>query len=235
MCVSARNRFRVLAFVIAAMLGGIVLTIIEPASSAYADPPCMTNGGVYIVFVRDSGEVFDDKQATAFHQDVVAVLNEPPRVVKTAWSEAGNEDGVPNVDMDQPPGNYVSVLPDDSNEYPAVPVDNWNAVNLANGNYGSSVNKGTDEFIAHLNDRVSRCPQESIVLAGYSQGADVVGWALQRTGYGSLNQTTRNHIGYVALYGDPKFDPGSLHQKLFKAQDPGYQLRTICTGFGTGL
>src|SRR5439155_15723197 len=39
------------------------------------------------------------------------------------------------------------------------------------------------------------------------QGAHVIGWALQ---LGGLTQTARNHIGYVALYGDPRFNPGPI-------------------------
>nr|WP_269440595.1 cutinase family protein [Micromonospora tarapacensis] len=97
--------------------------------------------------------------------------------------------------------------PDDPNEFPAVPVP-WS---LVTGQYYASVTTGTNELIAHLNDRYAgdgptgggSCSNETLVMGGYSQGAHAIGDALERTGYGSLSQAARDHIGYVALYGDP--------------------------------
>lgn len=165
---------------------------------AKADPGCV-NGGVYVLFARGSGEKFDDLRASKFKY----VLSQLGQLgIRSAWAELGNLDGDYDI-----PGQL------DSGEYPAVPVNDWNVVNTVNGEYGNSVRIGTDELVRHLNDRVSRCPNEAIVLGGYSQGADVVGWALERQGYGGLNAATRSHIAYVAMYGDPRFGCG-LWDKL---------------------
>lgn len=211
------------------LLSAAGLTAFGPANPAHADPAC-TNG-VYAVFARGSGEHLNDVRANVFYTAVKQAIE--AKGVSFAWSELGNEDGSVAVNMDLPPGNYAGVQPDAAHVYP---FDEYPAIgfpwNIDPGGYGDSVTVGTNELIAHLNDRVSRCPQESIVVGGYSQGADVVGWALQRTGYGSLNQTTRNHIGYVALYGDPKFNPGSLAQRQqwqrpwwVRGDDPGFRYR----------
>lgn len=105
-----------------------------------------------------------------------------------------------------------------SNEYPAVGGSNWVAFQINDGTwnfpgYGVSVRIGTDELVAYLNQRVISCPQEAIVLGGFSQGADVIGWALQRSGYGALSAAARQHIAYVALYGDPTFDAGNPYDR----------------------
>lgn len=104
-------------------------------------------------------------------------------------------------------GNFDNNYSVGGDEYPAVG-------GLEAGftpTYSSSVTKGANELVAYLNNRVTACPQESIVLGGYSQGADVVGWTIQRS---DLSQTAKNHIGFVALYGDPKFNAGPLDDRM---------------------
>jgi hypothetical protein len=213
------------------LLSAIGFTVSGPANPAHADPACMTNGGVYVLFVRGSGEHFNDQEAYSFYWSVLGAIQ--AKGYATAWSELGNEDGGVPVDMNHLPTTYGTSAPgpDATDEYPAVKITKWTYLS---GGYHNSVWIGVTELIKHLNDRVSRCPYESIVLGGYSQGADVVGSALQLTGYGSLNATTRSHIGYVALYGDPTFDNGPLGDRLNKANfssdwwwvrgdDPGYR------------
>jgi hypothetical protein len=133
--------------------------------------------------------------------------------------------------------NQPAPVPDSDNEYPAA--GGHDLISTAfqwaiSPGYGNSVSKGANELVAHLNHRygtardnwVSNCAQETLVLSGYSQGADVVGWVLQRS---DLSQAARNHIGYVALYGDPKLDPGTLTQRQ-KWQRPWW-VRGDDTGF----
>jgi hypothetical protein len=146
--------------------------------------------------------------------------------VSNAWAELGNLDG--DVDLTQP-----NPMPNNSGEYPAVPVTDWHAV----GGYYLSVWTGVQELITHLNHRygtatgnwVSNCSRETLVLGGYSQGADVIGTAIRS---GQLSQAVMDHIGYVALYGDPHFDPGTVQERqnrLFRwwvrGNDPGYRNR----------
>lgn len=205
---------RTLLLGLAALLSTAGLTALGPVSPAHADPACV-NGGVYAVFARGSFEHLNDQQAHQFYWSVKAAVeghtvNGQP--VAFAWSELGNEDGDVPVNMADDP-KYQSggaPYPNASDEYPAqiveAPSDSQSA-----WQYDSSVTIGANELVKHLNDRVSRCPQESIVLGGFSQGADVIGWTLQRS---DLSQTVRNHIGFVALYGDPKFDPGPLSDRV---------------------
>jgi hypothetical protein len=179
---------------LAMLLGSIGLAVLGPSGTAHANPGC-NNGGVYAIFARGSGEHFNDLRATEFEADLRNSLSQAQPPIGMAYAELGNFDN-----------NYHV----DGSEYPAVG-------GLEAGftpTYRGSVAKGANEIIAYLNDRVLQCPQETIVLGGYSQGADVVGWALQGTTTSWLTTTAKNHIGFVALYGDPKFDPGPLDDRI---------------------
>ncbi|HEX5989100.1 MAG TPA: cutinase family protein [Solirubrobacterales bacterium] len=82
--------------------------------------------------------------------------------------------------------------------YDAVPIDSWRVVR-----YRHSVDQGVSRLVRLAKDRAKECGGTSLVLAGYSQGAQVVHEALPRlTG-------TASHIGAVVLFGDPHFDPHS--------------------------
>ena len=65
--------------------------------------------------------------------------------------------------------------------------------------YNNSVEGGVNLLEMFLENRVAICPSELFVLAGYSQGAHVVGEALL-----SLSQKVKNQIVHVSLFGDPK-------------------------------
>ncbi|ARP71759.1 cutinase family protein [Streptomyces pluripotens] len=176
---------RILLLCMAMLCGSLGLTIFGPVTSAKADPACMKNGGVYVVFARGSGESFDGAQARAFKTSVLSILAsyEAPR----AWVELGNLDNAQQPQDQLSPGRY-----------PAVGWADWGILTGMDGYY-DSVWTGVSELVTHLNDRASRCPRESIVVGGYSQGAEVVGYAMN-----SISDYTRSHIGYVALYGDPR-------------------------------
>lgn len=171
--------------------------------TAYADPGCV-DGGVYVVFARGSGEKIGGIHAETFATSITKSLK--ARGLNTAFVELGNLGGATPKDRNPPA---------DSDAYPAVGGPPYKmAWQQVSGKYGGSVEKGTNELVNHLNYRVMKCPKanETFVLGGYSQGADVVGWALERIGKPggwSLSQQARNQIGYVALYGDPKFYTGS--------------------------
>ena len=185
-----------------ATLASTSLLVVGSASPAHADPGCQSNG-VYVLWARGSGQGLwgqqnqEPAEAKAFHDHVFYALSAVG--VGHEWAELGN------LDNSKGPGES----PDDANEYPAVAAV-W-AVAMPPV-YADSVTTGTNELIAHLNDRYAgdgptgggSCSNETLVMGGYSQGAHAIGDALERTGYGSLSQAARDHIGYVALYGDPK-------------------------------
>lgn len=91
-------------------------------------------------------------------------------------------------------------------KYPAVDVGN-----LFNGNaigavisggkandYGKSVSLGRTELEGYLKKRTQKCPNERIVLGGYSQGAQVIGDVNSRL------SSYASKIDFIALFGDPK-------------------------------
>lgn len=97
-------------------------------------------------------------------------------------------------------------------QYPAIDVHN-----LANGNalgawisrgyandYGDSVMEGESELIHRVADIHSTCPETRIVLAGYSQGAQVIGQYLSALSDKYPEYT--DQIEFVALFGDPKLN-----------------------------
>lgn len=93
-------------------------------------------------------------------------------------------------------------------KYPAVDVnpishlDNllgaWTSSGYAN-DYGASVVEGDEELLNYLSE-TSHC-NSRIILAGYSQGAQVIGQTLR-----GLSDSIRNRIDFVALFGDPKLN-----------------------------
>lgn len=70
-----------------------------------------------------------------------------------------------------------------------------------NFKYGKSVDAGVTELQAYLAARVKKCPDASYVLAGYSQGAQVIGDALP-----DIPKDIRKKVSYVALFADPKLN-----------------------------
>lgn len=77
--------------------------------------------------------------------------------------------------------------------------------------YYESMYDGSDALTQYLKSKMVNCPDQKIVLGGYSQGAQVVGETLPR-----LTSMERSKIAFTALYGDPKFntkDGTSLYKK----------------------
>lgn len=98
----------------------------------------------------------------------------------------------------------------DDNVYPV-----WSAsLNYpASTNYEASVSAGADTLTTELNYLASACGPYSpgFVLAGHSQGADVIARALSWGNWPNgvqLSQDAKNKIKAVVFYGDPRFYPG---------------------------
>jgi len=187
----------------AVTLASTSLVIVGSASPAHATEPGCVNGGVYALWARGSGQWIGDVEAARFKEHIYYALG-VAGVGLVDWAELGN------IDRSVRDGQFPDDTVGPDYEYPAVPVSDWNVVNVVNGAYAGSVTKGTDELVRHLNQRYSNgnCANETTIIGGYSQGADVIGWALERNGgggYVTLSAAAKNHIGYVALYGDPKY------------------------------
>lgn len=72
-------------------------------------------------------------------------------------------------------------------------------------NYQTSRDDGVTALGGLIISQLAKCPGTRIVLAGYSQGADVVGKYLAS----GLPSLVTSHIAGVALFGDPRFNPAS--------------------------
>lgn len=172
--------------ILALLLGLVTPWVLPPAQAA---PECQQ---VLLVFARGSGQGFRDPEATAFFNLI----------------EANISDGVDvgRVEL----GDLDDDLSRDDRGYPAVPMEEWFFAELSldiMSGYHRSVATGVAELTTFLNQRAQpdRCPNETVVLGGYSQGADVVGATLPL-----LNDQAIDRLGFVALFGDPRFNPGGL-------------------------
>ncbi|HEY1619100.1 MAG TPA: cutinase family protein [Streptosporangiaceae bacterium] len=90
--------------------------------------------------------------------------------------------------------------------YPAVSALAAIDGGLFNGtNYQASRDKGVAALSSLVIGQLVKCPDTRLVLAGYSQGADVVGKYLAS----GLPSLVTSHIAGVAMLGDPRFNPAS--------------------------
>lgn len=178
-------------------------TVVASASPAHADPAC-NNGGFYVLWARGSNEGVNDVHAHAFYWSVIGSTQSPGSLGPGAgWAELGNFDGNQQIESVK-------------NEYPAVPFPEWFGLPLGFvtlAGYNASVQVGINELVTHLNDRYAgdgpegkgACTTETLVLGGYSQGADVIGATLQDS---RLSAIAKSRVGFVALFGDPKYYGG---------------------------
>lgn len=84
-------------------------------------------------------------------------------------------------------------------EYPAVNVAEW----WLAWDYFFSVWEGDEHLESRVKGDASSCPSMKILIAGFSQGAHVVGDTIENLANG--NDSSLSHIYGVALYGDPRF------------------------------
>jgi hypothetical protein len=179
-----------------ALAAGLLQTFALAANAAAivtapaTDPPRVTfpTGtqcpAIVVYASRGSGEAFDDSglgagtQLVQLYKDLVA------------------EYGVQNVGLE-------------SNGYPAVPVVNpWTHLPdpyYLLHDYKPSVLRGVKDAVADIKALASRCKSQSmtLVVAGYSQGADVTRRALAQVPPSGLS----NKFVMTLLFGDPNFSP----------------------------
>jgi hypothetical protein len=82
--------------------------------------------------------------------------------------------------------------------YPAVSI-----IKPEGAGYQKSVHTGIENLVQLAENRAHACGNEKLVLAGFSQGAQVVHSALPQL------ESIASHVGAVVLFGDPHFDPHS--------------------------
>lgn len=104
-----------------------------------------------------------------------------------------------------------------ANPYPAVAVspggnsDGW-LFNLAGvvtglpvGSFDKSVSQGVTRLVADVRSQIASCPDSHILLAGFSQGAQVTGDAYQQ-----LTGAERRHVLGVFVLADPRRNAADL-------------------------
>lgn len=86
-------------------------------------------------------------------------------------------------------------------DYPATSVPIFNpGVTVAS--FVNSVHTGKKSLTKYINEQRKACPQQKLVIAGFSQGALIVSSTLNQ-----LPASTLKSISGVALLGDPNFIP----------------------------
>jgi len=85
-------------------------------------------------------------------------------------------------------------------DYPAIPVGYGGSTYLSE--YEISMAKGRDALDVFLTKFVVDCPHTYVILAGYSQGAQVAG-----DEFANLTTNEKGHIAALILIGDPRFNP----------------------------
>ncbi len=144
---------------------------------------------VFLMFARGSGQqVGLSEETDAFFAEVQARVSQPVTIATRELGETPFEgDAYPAAGfgfldfIDQGvPGSFIA-------------------------DYEDSVAEGRREAAGYLNARAAACPNESVVLGGYSQGAQTIGEALF-----DLTPDAVDRIAFVAFFGDPKLDVNNL-------------------------
>lgn len=163
----------------------LLSSLIKAPTSALAANECKE---VYSIFARGSGEDLLDREAKRFADQLDLRLADIPH--ETA--ELGDS---PHLDKRYPAVNVSNTL-------------NGNALGAFfsggySNDYGKSVFEGEQELFRRLVDIHSTCPDSRIILGGYSQGAQLIGQALNPI---DTQSDIEDQIEFVALFGDPKLN-----------------------------
>jgi hypothetical protein len=163
-----------------------VLTVAGGAASPVRAATLPACGDVQMIWARGSGFDVDSADFRQFDLDLKSRIASS---VSYSTYQLGRDGGY---------GGY---------SYPArgdfmalVDAQWW----LPTNPYDSSVSEGRSELVAYLSDRAAACPNETYVLGGWSQGAQVTGEALPK-----LSREVRDRIAFVALFGDPYLNTGN--------------------------
>jgi hypothetical protein len=171
----------VVALSVVALALGVVVAV--PASRAAADTYCSP---VKVLGVRGSGEIYDNSnlgmgpELYGLYQQVVQNLPD--------YKVTGTGINYPAY------GNFLADL------VYRVPLD------TIYGKLNASINAGVGLLQQQVSIETAVCPNERLVLIGYSQGAGVVGSYLKSVGAGS---SAYQKIVASVLWADPSFNETS--------------------------
>ena len=71
----------------------------------------------------------------------------------------------------------------------------------------ASVHQGAVTLRAEIEDLAASCPTTNILLAGYSQGAQVIGDVLDYQSSPQLSANAKSHVVSIVLFGDSSYRP----------------------------
>lgn len=193
-----------------------------------ADPDINdTCNKVLVVFARGSGQNSDkDSQGRSVYDTSDTGLKDLYREAGVKGVEKQTAKFFEEIHKQIPSGveylslhNQASTSGQQYNKYGYAAVSAFDAIDLpfnaynkpaqhrkdVANRYYESVKDGAEELTWYLEDQMTSCPLRQVVLGGYSQGAEVVGDALNM-----IQPVFRQRIAYTGLFGDPKFNAISL-------------------------
>lgn len=169
----------------------VCLPSATPVSAASCD-------NIKIIFARGSGQLLGDQEYQHFKTELDSALA-PRNDIAYDFYELGTSS-------------------QNNHQYPATGLDFFNTISAAisagtAAQYGNSVNEGVAELTSYISAISSSCPNTKFVLAGYSQGAQVI--------TASTPKINPSRIIYAATFGDPKLylpegqgiDPPACHNQ----------------------
>jgi len=117
-------------------------------------------------------------------------------------------------------GTIASLVDDIQNSVNAGVTESAVVYPATLNNYANSAAQGDSAMKSELQTMVNNCPNEKIVIVGYSQGAQLVGDVLGGGGGGSLGTATppapasvTSHIVAAIQFGDPRHLPNKSYNK----------------------
>lgn len=81
---------------------------------------------------------------------------------------------------------------------------------------------GSADLVNKIESMYPVCPGTKYILVGYSQGADVVGEAIDE-----LSLTLRSRIAATALFGDPRFNPNDTAANMEAIDPENYDWQSV--------
>lgn len=169
--------------------------VISQAPVAAVSSAC--NSDAEVLYIRGSGQLVDAVIGEeGYQKERDALKTELDRVLgadKYRFTEL--KKGVGGIAIDYPATAVAGNLKDWTVGGAAV---------VSRGHFGlyaSSLNSGVELVVSYL-QRATEDSGTCVVLAGYSQGAHVIGEALER----GLLDNVKDRIIYIGLLGDPKLD-----------------------------
>ena len=138
---------------------------------------------VKFIFARGSGQKINDREYSTFKTDISLKLKAKTSNLRYSFYELGSKD-------------------QNGAKYPAISVDKFTTIlsaKISAGTsfaYGDSINEGITELENYVASISNTCKNTKFILAGYSQGAQVMTMAIP--------YLDPNKVIYVATFGDPK-------------------------------